>query len=61
MNGYTFSVVKTGNISTLFISDSNLYPDEDSRSQDYWRLNGGLCIPINNDKDLKEISKLFKI
>jgi hypothetical protein len=60
-NGYNFSVQKIGDISHLIISDRNIYPDEDSRSDDYWRLNGGLLIPINDKEDLKEISKLFKL
>ena len=59
-NGYVFSVQQIGNMSHLIISDRNIYPDDDSRSNDYWRLNGGLLIPINNKEDLKEISKLFK-
>lgn len=55
-----FSVQKINNISHLIITDSNLYPDEDSRSEEYWRHNG-LLIPINDDYDLKELSKLFKL
>lgn len=45
--------------SHLYIFDSKIYPDEDSRSEERWRRDG-LCIPINNDKDIKKIKKLFK-
>jgi hypothetical protein len=45
----------------IYISDRNLYPDEDSRSQEWWRQSGnGLLIPINDKKDLNRIKKLFK-
>jgi len=47
------------NASNLYITDSKIYPDEDSRSEERWRRDG-LCIPINNDKDIKKIKKLFK-
>ncbi len=59
-NGYVFIIQKIDKVSHLIISDRNIYPDEDSRSKGYWRLNGGLLIPINDDSDLKELSKLFK-
>jgi hypothetical protein len=59
-NGYKITIQKIGSISHLIINDSNIYPDEDSRSQDYWRLNGGLIIPINDDEDLESITKIFK-
>lgn len=36
----------------LYICDSNLYPDSDSRSEELWRTQG-LLIPINNKKELK--------
>lgn len=58
-NGYEFSTQQIGDISHLIIFDHNLYPDKDSRSEDYWRHNG-LMIPINNKEDLKSIGKLFK-
>jgi len=45
----------------IYISDRNLYSDEDLRSQEWWRQSGkGLLIPINDKKDLKRIKKLFK-
>lgn len=47
------------NVSHLFITDSKIYPDEDGRSEERWRRDG-LCIPINSDKDIKKIKKLFK-
>lgn len=47
------------NASHMYITDSKIYPDEDIRSQERWRRDG-LCIPINNDKDIKKIKKLFK-
>lgn len=47
------------NCSHLYITDSKIYPDEDSRSDERWRRDG-LCIPINNDKDIEKIKKLFK-
>ena len=59
-NGYRLSVCQIGDISHISIRDSNIYPDSDSRSQDYWRINE-LIIPINDKNDLKEISKLFKL
>ena len=43
--------------SHLYISDGRIYPDEDSRSEERWRRDG-LCIPINNDEDIKKIKKL---
>lgn len=58
LNGFVFTVQKIGNISHLIVEDRNLYPDGDSRSEEYWRLYG-LLIPINSEKDLKEIKKLF--
>lgn len=58
LNGFVFSVQKIGDISHLTIQDRNLYPDGDSRSEEHWRLNE-LVIPINSEKDLKEIKKLF--
>lgn len=58
LNGYRFTVQKIDNISHLIIVDRNLYPDGDSRSEESWRSNG-LLIPINSEKDLKEIKKLF--
>lgn len=45
--------------SNLYIFDSKIYPDEDSRSEERWRRDG-LCIPINSDKKIKELKKLFK-
>ena len=60
-NGYRITVQKINDVSHMIISDTNLYPDNDSRSSDYWRLNGGLLIPINDNKDLKKISKLFEL
>jgi hypothetical protein len=58
-SGYIFTVQKVGKVSHLQIVDSNCYPDTDSRYHDYWRRNG-LVIPINDDENVEEISKLFK-
>lgn len=45
--------------SHIYIFDSKIYPDEDSRSEERWRRDG-LIIPINNDEDIKKLKKLFK-
>jgi hypothetical protein len=58
LNGFIFTVQTIGDISHLIIQDRNLYPDGDSRSEEYWRSHE-LLIPINSKKDLKEIKKLF--
>lgn len=59
-NGYEFTFQRVNkDISHIIIFDHNLYPDNDSRSDDYWRHNG-LMIPINSDEDLKQIKKLLK-
>lgn len=60
-NGFQIMVsrYKSGKTSSITIFDHKIYPDNDSRSQDYWR-HSGLTIPINNDEDLKAISKMFK-
>lgn len=48
-------------VSNLYITDRNLYPDSDSRSKERWRQSGnGITIPINDREDLKRIKKLFK-
>lgn len=54
--GFWFTVQNLGAVSHLIIRDSNLYPDEDSRSQ----RPSELLIPINDERDLKKIMKLFK-
>lgn len=60
-SGYIISVQKfKGGASHIIIEDSNLYPDDDSRSYEIWRTRG-LIIPINDKKDLKAIKKLFKL
>ncbi len=60
INGYKIVFQRFNkNASHLYITDSRIYPDEDSRSEDRWRRDG-LCIPINNDEDIKKIKKLFK-
>ena len=58
-NSYGITVQKIGETSHIIITDHNIYPDDDSRSQDDWRHNG-LLIPINNKKDFKKIYKMFK-
>lgn len=58
-NGYGFTLQIGKGFSHLIIDDYNLYPDSDSRSEERWRRDG-LCIPINNDNDIKKIKKLFK-
>lgn len=35
LNGFVFTVQKIGDISHLCIRDSNLYPDNDSRSEEH--------------------------
>ena len=60
LNGYEIVFQRFNkNASHLYITDSKIYPVEDSRSEERWRRDG-LCIPINNDKDIKKIKKLFK-
>lgn len=56
-NGYKFTVQQVGNISSLIIVNTNLYPDDDSRMDPLMRE---IFIPINNKDDLKSIKKLFK-
>lgn len=59
-SGYNITIqIISDKINHIIISDTNLYPDSDSRSKDPWRTYG-LLIPINNKKDLKKIKKLFK-
>lgn len=59
-NGYAFTLqVFKGGTSHLIIDDYNLYLDNDSRSEEYWRGNG-LLIPINDKEDLKQIEELWK-
>lgn len=59
-NGFDITVQRINDkISHIIICDYNLYSDEDSRSHEIWRTQG-LVIPVNNDKDLKQIKKLFK-
>ena len=53
--GHTFSVCLTGNIGYISITDSNLYPDKDSRSD---RMNMGfntIMIPLMTREDLKDL------
>jgi len=60
-SGYIITVQKfKGGANHIIIEDSNLYPDNDSRSEEIWRTQG-LLIPINDKKDLKAIKKLFKL
>jgi hypothetical protein len=48
-------------INHFYIRDTNLYPDSDSRSEEWWRQSGNVVlIPINDKKDWKKIKKLFK-
>ena len=59
-NGYEFTFQRISKrVSHLIINDYNCYPDNDERADEYWR-NQGLLIPINSDKDLKQIKKLLK-
>lgn len=59
-NGYELTFQRMNSkVSHIIISDHNLYPDNDSRSENYWRHNG-LMIPINSDDGIKQIKKLFK-
>lgn len=59
-NGYEFTFQRINEkVSHIIILDHNLYSDNDSKSGDYWRHNR-LMIPINDDKDIKQIKKLFK-
>lgn len=61
-SGYKIIIQKINdNINHIIIYDNNIYPDEDSRSKEHWRLNSGLLIPINNNEDLKELNKLFEL
>ncbi len=45
-------------ISHLVITDNKIYPDEDSRSEEYWRKNG-LLIPLNSDENINKIIELL--
>jgi hypothetical protein len=45
-------------ISHLVITDSKIYPDADSRSEEYWRKNG-LLIPLNSDENINKIIGLL--
>jgi hypothetical protein len=56
-NGYTWTVQRiSDDVSHLIIRDGNLYPDNDSRSQE----NREWVFPINDEDDFNEIKKLFK-
>lgn len=56
-NGYVWTVQTISEeVSHLIIRDSNLYPDNDSRSQE----NREWVFPINDEDDFNEIKKLFK-
>ena len=56
-NGYLWTIQKQGNTITLFIRDTNLYSDDDSRMNPLIRE---VIIPINDNNDLKKIHKLLK-
>jgi hypothetical protein len=59
-NGFEFTFQRIDDkVSHIIISDYNLYPDSDGRSDEIWRKQG-LLIPINSDEDLTQIKKLFK-
>lgn len=45
-------------ISHLVITDNKIYPDEDSRSEEYWRKNG-LLVPLNSDENINKIIELL--
>ena len=58
--GYRFTIQRlSSRISHLIITDSRIYPDEDSRSQESWRRNG-LIIPLNSDDNIDKLVKLLK-
>lgn len=58
--GYEFTIQRMSNkVSHIIITDNKIYPDEDSRSEEYWRKNG-LLIPLNSDKNIKKLIKLLK-
>jgi len=58
--GYEFTIQRMSNkVSHIIIMDKNIYPDEDGRSEEYWRKNG-LLIPLNSDKNIKKLRKLLK-
>lgn len=59
-SGYEITLqIISDDCNHIYISDRNLYPDSDSRSEEIWRTQG-LLIPINDMKDLKKLKKLFK-
>lgn len=61
-SGYEITLqIISDNCNHIYISDRKLYPDSDSRSEEWWRQSGnGLLIPINDKEDLRQIKKLFK-
>lgn len=54
-NGHDISIGLTGNVGYISITDSNLYPDDDSRSERRNLNFNTMMIPLMSRDDLKQL------